>query len=266
MRRAIRERLGGSPKPSAAPPGGGAAAKPHQERAREGGLLSQLFTFRLRIERGGDVIYRKHWFILWWRLWRPTLAMLAVLVAAVLAAVGLLPLGLSLPLVVLGTALLVLPLGAWWLYEYVDWRNDMYTVSADQISAISKKPLGQETRKAAPLANILSLKYERPGLLGILLNYGTVVAQIAGAEFRFDGVYDPVGVQNDVSRRIETFNARQAAAETARRSQEMADWLKVYHSLQDEGEPEPVTAPSPPAERPAPEAEPTPEDVDYVDY
>jgi len=53
----------------------------------------------------------------------------------------------------------------------------------------------------APLANILSLKYDRPGLIGYLLNFGSVIATVGGQEFRFDGVFDPVGGRDTIMSR-----------------------------------------------------------------
>jgi hypothetical protein len=99
---------------------------------------------------------------------------------------------------------------------------------------VAKKPLGAETKKSAPLSNVLSLKYERPGLLGLVLNFGTVVAQVAGTEFRFEGVFDPVSVQNDVYRRLEANQAKKAAGEAAKRRDEIADWLTQYHQVAEE--------------------------------
>src|SRR5262249_3636829 len=107
----------------------------------------------------------------------------------------------------------------------------IYMVTVDQIFDVNKKPFGPETRKSAPLANVLSLKYERPGLLGILLNFGTVVATVAGTEFRFEGVFDPGGVQNDIYRRQEMQKAKKEAGEARRRNEEMADWILAYEQV-----------------------------------
>jgi len=75
------------------------------------------------------------------------------------------------------------------------------------------------------------LRYERPGLIGLAFNYGTVIAMVAGQEFRFEGVFDPVGVQNDIYRRIEAMNAKKAQGEAAKKREEMADWIGVYHTV-----------------------------------
>jgi hypothetical protein len=219
----------GGPRPAAPASAGGAARRAAQPSGL-GALLGRYFSFKLRFEQGGNVVYRKHWFILWQHVWRASLGLLGLVALLTLAAAGYLPFTPVLLVVVV----LFIPLAGWWLYDYVDWRNDIYMVTAEQIFDLAKKPLGREVRKSAPLGNVLSLRYERPGLLGLLLNYGTVVAQVAGTEFRFEGVFDPVSVQNDVYRRIEAFNNRKGQAEAARRREEIADWLSVYHKVEEE--------------------------------
>ena len=75
-----------------------------------------------------------------------------------------------------------------------------------------------------------------PGLLGLVLNYGTVSANVAGQVFDFEGVFDPRGVQNDIYRRIEALQARKAEADAARRREELADWVGVYHRVLTESQ------------------------------
>ncbi len=235
MKSAIRERLEAG-RPVAARPPGATAPRPAAGPIRP--ARARFLNFQMRFERGGNVIYRKHWFMLLRKVWKPSAGILAVLVVVTLVSGGFWQLGVPLAGVVLLGVLAFIPLALWWLYEYVDWQNDIYMVTADQIFDITKKPLGSETRKSAPLGNVLSMRYERPGLLGLLLNFGTVVALVAGAEFRFEGVFDPVSVQNDVYRRIEAFNTKKAQAESLRRRDEIADWLTVYHTVQEEMEEE----------------------------
>jgi len=199
-----------------------------------GQQIATFFTFRLRFEEGDTVIYRKHWYMLISDEWKPTLGLLLVVAALTLYVAGFWPPAVPLSAVALVLITAFIPLAGWWLYEYVDWKNDIYMVTTDQIFDVNKKPLGAETRKSAPLANVLSLKYERPGLLGILLNFGTVVATVAGTEFRFEGVFDPVGVQNDIYRRQEMQKAKKAAAEEATKRAEMADWLLAYQQVEKE--------------------------------
>ena len=235
MSQTIRTRL--EPRPAAGPakPPPKPAAKPPKPLMQQ---FTDFFNFRVRFERDGNVVYRKHWFMLLEKVWKPSLGMLAVFV---LLALGIGWTYWSIPLMVVGAVLVLLPLAGWWLYDYVDWRNDIYMVTNDQIFDVAKKPLGAETKKSAPLSNVLSLKYERPGLLGLLLNYGTVIAQVAGTEFRFEGVFDPVGVQNDVYRRLEANKTKRDQAEAAKRRDEIADWIAQYHRVAEQIEEEETT-------------------------
>ncbi len=235
MRGVLKDRLDRGPRGVAPPrkPAAQTAAPAPKPPVPLGQQLANIFSLQVRFEQGNSVIYRKHWFMLVRRTWKPTLGLLAVIVLTSLLAAGFL---ITLPIaaVLLVGLTVTIPLAGWWLYEYVDWRNDIYMITDDQIFDIAKKPLGAETKKSAPLANILSLKYDRPGFIGIALNFGTVVAQVANTEFRFEGVFDPVGVQNDVYRRIEAQNSRKKATEAARQRDEMADWLTVYHQVEEE--------------------------------
>jgi hypothetical protein len=238
MRQVLRERMEQGPRPvklPGKPPVKRAGAKPPSLGAQ----LARSFSLRVRYEEGPNVIYRKHWFMLARRIWRPSLALLALIAALTIVVAGLLPVAVPPSAALLVALVVFVPLAGWWLYEYIDWRNDIYMITEDQILAISRKPLGAESKKSAPLGNVLSLKYERPGLVGVLLNYGTVVAQVANTEFRFDGVFDPMGVQNDVYRRIEAQKNKKAAVEDRRKREELADLLSVYHGLQTELEHKP---------------------------
>jgi len=233
MRKALRYRIEHGPEAARLP---GKPVKPAKTPAPPSlpEQLARFFSFRVRYEEGNSVIYRKHWFMLAQGLWKPALGIVLVLSLLVAALAGLLPDVIPLAAVLLVVAVAFIPLAGWWLYEFVDRRNDIYMVTEDQIFDLMKKPLGAETKKSAPLENVLSMRYERPGLLGIILNYGNVVALVAGTEFRFDGVFDPQAVQNDVYRRKELQQNKKDAAEAAHKREEMAEWLTVYHGLQDE--------------------------------
>jgi len=229
MKQALRRRI--HPPPPASPQSEKPPAPTVVKRTPLGEQLAEYFSFRLRFEQGESVTYRKHWYILLQAIWQPSLFILAALGLIGVKLGGLLPEAIPLEMVVLVSLVLFIPFALWWLYEFQDWKNDIYQVTPEQIVDVSKKPLGAEVRKAAPLGNILSLKYERPGLLGMALNFGNVVAQVGGTDFRFEGVYDPVGVQNDIYRRMEARNARNAQVEAAKKRDEIADWLGVYHTV-----------------------------------
>jgi hypothetical protein len=198
--------------------------------------FQNFFSFQMKYAEGDTVIYRKHMIELWRGAFAPTIGMLTVLAVFILGVAGVFPPPFTLDVVALTCLVAFTPLAGWWLYEFEDWKNDLYLVTGDQIIDLYRKPFGEETRKSAPLGNVLSLKYERPGIIGSLLNYGSVVAKVGAEELRFEGVFDPVGVQNDIYRRIEDQKARKEAADAARRRDELAYYLGIYHEVIQEEE------------------------------
>lgn len=201
-----------------------------------GQQFRQFFSLQLRYEQGDTIIYRKHWWNLLGHIVWPSLSLLAVGVAVIGAFISLagLPAQVTPGVLVLVSLVLFIVIAGWWLYEYQDWRNDLYQVTPDQIVDIYRKPLGRETRDSALLTNIQGLRSERTGFTGRLLNFGNVIATIPGKEFTFDDVYDPLSVQEDIQRRIEAFKARQSRQEALRRREELTDVLSAYYlAVQD---------------------------------
>lgn len=212
---------------------------PDTEPESEEGL--DHWGFQVRFESGGVITYRKHWAVL--------LRVIALPSAAILFTIGLIGarLGglvtiLSLPAMLAAGLFALASFSLWWLYRYIDWANDIYQISSQQILDIYKKPLGREERKVAPLENILGTEVDRKGLLGILLNYGDVIANVGTSQFTFEGVLDPVQVQQDIVHAQETLLHARAERERARRQNEMVELIDIYHerySKQDsEGNPQ----------------------------
>ncbi|MBL8095647.1 MAG: cyclic nucleotide-binding domain-containing protein [Anaerolineales bacterium] len=219
------------------PPDGLAKAKKDKDAQHGPGLLAQLsefFSFKLRYTQGDTVIYRKHWFELVRETLYPTIGLIVIIVLALTSLFGLLPAPFTMDVVAYVCLLSLIPVAGWWLYQFEDWKNDLYLITNDQIVDLYRKPLGSEERRSAPLGNVLSLKYERPGALGLLLNYGSVVAKVGADELRFEGVFDPVGVQNDIYRRMEAVKARKEASEAARQREELSRWMAAYHEVAQE--------------------------------
>jgi hypothetical protein len=94
---------------------------------------------------------------------------------------------------------------------------------------VNKKPLSREIRKVAPLENILGTEIDRQGIFGLLLNFGSVIANIGTAQFAFYGVYDPASIQQEIVRAQDSFLERQANSERAQRREEVVEWLSAYH-------------------------------------
>jgi hypothetical protein len=90
----------------------------------------------------------------------------------------------------------------------------------------------------APLENILGTQVQRRGLIGLLLDFGDVVAEVGTAQFSFEGVYHPAQVQQDVVRAQETLLERRREAERLRRRGELVEWFTAYHEETRSEQPE----------------------------
>jgi CRP-like cAMP-binding protein len=202
--------------------------------------------FKMRLEEGAVITYRKHWFVLIRQIFFPSLIFLGLLGLLIARLVTLATdpnLGLirtmadgtrGIDTIAVSLPLLMIPVIGWWIYQYIDWTNDIFRVTGDQILDIDRKPFGTEERRAAPIDNILGTRYERLGFLGYILNFGTVYIDIGSAQFAFEDVLDPAGVQSDVdSRRLARISGKKDAERTAERNR-MADWIASYHQNVDE--------------------------------
>jgi hypothetical protein len=230
MKNAIRAKLEIKKPPAVAPPPLSAPAK----LARKPPAWKTWWenAFRVRVETGNVVTYHKHVFILF-RDEFPYVFGILLLLVSILAW----PLifGTAMPgwLVVM-VLFAVVVLCGFVVYEYMDWENDIYQVTPDQIIDVYKKPFGTEDRKAAPLENILSSEYKREGFLGMLLNFGTVFIMVGGAKFDFEDVADPPSVQQDIVRRQQARLLKKRETDSAAERDRMVEWLAMYHRTLEE--------------------------------
>lgn len=202
--------------------------------------------FRLRLEDGETVTYRKHGFVLLQQVWLPSMIQIALFSFWLgrILYLGMHPeqvlatwqagVGLQVDSLVLALPIIGFPFLLWWIYEYWDWTNDIFQVTPDQIIDIDKKPFGTEERRAASLENILSTEYQRIGLLGNIFNFGTVYILVGGSKLEFEDVYDPATVQSDIDRRRMARSAAKNAATAALERERMAEWLATYHMNSEE--------------------------------
>ena len=238
MKNAIRRKLGISlpqkPKvesinPEAAPKQGGISP-----------LVSSIAAnfLNVRIEKGGTVIYRKHWYVLFRQAWIPILLLaaiggtflyrmyqLAISTDEFVSFEG----GVSIDAWSGALIIIFFVLVAWLVYDVVDWSNDIYLVTNEQIVDLYKKPFGTESRNAAQLENILGTEFKRVGIIASLLNFGTVLINVGGTIFSFEGVRDPASVQLDIDSRRAARVQKKAESEVAAERERMAEWLAAYH-------------------------------------
>ncbi|GAB4398432.1 MAG: hypothetical protein OHK0031_18080 [Anaerolineales bacterium] len=237
---AIRAKLGiqlpaAKPVAPAAAPAPSPAAKPSSPArpALFSGLEKRLGdAFNARYETGAVITYRKHPYV----LFRDTLPQ----ILAILALLLIVPVGkMFFPwnvqfwqLAILG--FLLAAAIAWWAYGYVDWANDLYQVTPEQIVDLYREPFGKEDRKSAPLESILSINYERNGVLGMFLNFGTVYIQVGGAKFDFEDVMNPPGVQQDIASRVFARQQKKRESDAAGERERMIEWMAWYHKTVEE--------------------------------
>ena len=246
MKNAIRRRLGipvpEKPKPEAVVP----VPNPPKPQKKPG-LLRRISsgTLKLRYESGESVYYRKHWFVLIKQAW---ISIAGIVAANVMFFWRLIRLAQSpeevfirfvnwtpvIDPVSLAILISLIPLFGWLVYEIMDWSNDQYLVTPEQIVDLDRKPFGTQTRNAAQLENILGTEYQRIGILGEIFNYGTVYITVGGSRLAFENVIDPASVQSDIDRRREARQSRQAAAKVAAERERMAEWLATYHMNAEE--------------------------------
>jgi len=238
MRQAIRQRLG--LEANATVSSSQKAKELLTQSPYKPSALARLFSnvFKLRYEASGTIIYRKHWFVLLRQVWQPTLLFLLGFAVIVWRTIDLVQqpgarAGPDQSFITIVAVLLVIVMG-WWLYQYIDWSNDIFQVTEDQIFDIDKKPLGREERKSAPLDNILATEYERAGFLQVLLNYGNVYITIGSTRMTFFDVFDPPSVQQDIDRRRMARVEQKKQAELSNERNRVADWFAAYHRSAEE--------------------------------
>ncbi len=196
-------------------------------------------SLKLRYEEGKTITYRKHWVVLVKRAGIPSVATVVAfgflfwqIYNRISQQSETLP-PISFLILFAGICFLVF---LWALYQYEDWRNDIFQVTDDKIFDIDKKPLGEVNSRSAPLENIQSTEYERRGILSVLFNYGTVYINIGTESFDFQNVWSPADVQQDINRRYVARRRKQEEIEAKQEREQMLDWLIAYHGKAPEFE------------------------------
>ena len=199
-------------------------------QVKDPGFLAWLFSdfIRLRFETQGEIVYRKHWFVLVKMTWLPVLISLIAMVSLVMRVVGTITM-FSLSSAVVLLLLVLIACMVWIIYQYADWRNDIFKVTWDQVIDIDRKPLGKVRRRSAPLENVLSIEYERLGFWGFLFNFGTVYISVGNTQLTFDHVYNPSEVQQDIFYRMGERLDRVRQFEIDAERERMSEWIASYH-------------------------------------
>jgi hypothetical protein len=201
-------------------------------------LRERLRTLRqMRVEKGDEITWRKHWLILLWRLSGPTLLGLG----SIALSVGLWRLPQMFPRLptfsiwaIVTPLLLILPALAWGWWRFLVWGGDIYILTANRIIDIERLPLGlRETRRESHLDRIQDIDVEIPNIVARIYNMGDVYIKTgaAGSDLRFHTVADPYGVQRDIFHRLAEFRRKEQEQRRRQTMEEMTKWLTVYNEL-----------------------------------
>jgi CRP-like cAMP-binding protein/membrane protein YdbS with pleckstrin-like domain len=209
---------------------------------------------RFEIREGDRIIWRKHWINL---LQRTGIQFFVFLLAAYLLfsfalafvteSFGLTP--VLLPPVswvsfqgwlFLTMLVLAIPASLWFIYQYVDWRNDVYIVTDDEVIDVERQLaifpfffIFTESRRQASLANVQYVDLRIPHPIAMVLNYGHVIVQTAGAEGTLDFLFvsNPRRVHAEVLRRLAAFQERARERELQERWRDMPQWFDTYQDI-----------------------------------
>ncbi|MCS7055169.1 MAG: cyclic nucleotide-binding domain-containing protein [Thermoflexales bacterium] len=193
---------------------------------------------RVRLARpSGEVVYRKHWLVLVKTTIVPLLFCLSYLAAIAFvwfAEPTARRLLFGMPVVIVVAALGFILL-LWLVWQYEDWRNDLYVLAPDRLVDYKRSPFGLlgTKQRTASLANVQNVTAETKGFLDNLLNVGDVIIRTGGVdnELDFARVWNPRGVQREVVNRVEAYRAEQREKEAARRRREFIEWIGIYDEL-----------------------------------
>lgn len=177
-----------------------------------------LFAFPfVPIYEDATITWHKHWFVLLKAIFIPL--MVIVFLVVLLVWFGTSPqildsLGQAAGPVQVVLVLLLVIFSLVFLWQYVDWWNDIYILTEDRIIDIKRIPLIYEDRREAYLYQIQDVSYKIPTLLYRILGLGDVFIETAGKaeNFLFETVPNPAQVQRKIISRLRTFQDQQQVA------------------------------------------------------
>jgi len=190
--------------------------------------------FSTRVVFGNTITWRKHWIALLVQAGKPALGIAGGLLGILLTALQVLPT----PAFVLVGIVWLFFIG-WFIWEFIDWSNDIYQVTPDRIVDVERNPLGViQHSLEAPLAQVQNVTYRQPNVFAVLLGIGDVLIETAGqtGQMIFYWMSPPAQVANEILQAVERVRERQRMAQRAAQRADMFEWLSAYHSYLEESE------------------------------
>ncbi len=241
-RAVLRDRLGGLNDPNDKP------MEAPYTTPQESGMDQFNILFPHRSQRQGEtVVWHRHWLFLLRDELKPIGLLLFVIALWILTGIisnnmatpsdpyalpdaapqsnGLLDtLNRVITIAVIIAFVIIIP---WMWYIYEDWRNDKYSLTHDRVLTVYKKPLGgREVVTETMFGRITDVSYTIRSPIAMMFNYGTVTIKTPGeaTAFLFESVPDPRAVQQEITTRLESHRAREAA----QWDNDIVDWLAVF--------------------------------------
>jgi uncharacterized membrane protein YdbT with pleckstrin-like domain len=194
--------------------------------------------------KGTVIIWRKHYFVLLVNILGPTLSLLIFSFLFLASFLALLPpfAGLAWPFQLFFGLGILFSLG-WYVWQYDDWRKDVYMVTNTQIIDIDSAAFRlRRTRREGTFDNIQAVYSEVPNIFYKLINLGNVIIETAGTEetFTFNKVFDPASVTREVFNRWSLYQQKQREAQRDATHGQVMDVLREYHYLSGKSKSPPV--------------------------
>lgn len=191
---------------------------------------------QMRVEKGEEITWRKHWLVLL-RRWSGAFSVgLAGVVLSltmwldpnILQPFSIPRLAVLAPLLAISVALV----WGWW--ELLVWGGDIYTLTASRIVDIERLPLGlREKRRESNLDRIQDIDVTVPNLLARMFAMGDVYIKTgaSGSDLTFKSVANPYDVQRDIFHKLANLRRAEEKAHRQQTMEEITRWLAVYNEL-----------------------------------
>lgn len=211
---------------SSAPPSGPVVTNPLLEAVVR---FLDYFYPRQRFMEENNIVYRKHWSIL---VRRTIWLLIPLILVGLLMFMGVLSGAWAIldPLEFILAGFFIVIFGGL-LWQYEDWRNDLYILTESAVIDLDRKPLYLgETAKQAGYDAIQDVSYEIPNIIAETLGYGNVLIQTAGqqGQMTWDHVSNPRQVRLEINERITQFRDRREKRQLRDRDQDLVRWFKKH--------------------------------------
>lgn len=183
---------------------------------------------------GSTITWRKHWVALVQPAGPPLSLFVLATAAVIFVTVQYVDQTELVGAVLLPYAVAILIVLPWFLWQFENWQNDFYQVTATRLIHVERLPFYlREEQRMAPLDRITNVRYEQSAL-GKFLRYGDVFVETSGliGDFYLRWVSRPRDVQTEIFAHMSAYRSQLQRQEAERRRSELLDWFSVYDEFQ----------------------------------